>query len=310
MSSVPGGVWSAVPTPFTNEWAIDVESVHRMVAHHIRLGIKGLFLAGTNGEGPWMPAADKRILTRVIVKAVAGRMPVAVQVTDNSAARIIENMQAAHEDGADIAVIAPPYFLLNATPKNVIALYHHAIHACPLPVGIYDRGNLGPVVVTDDALKAIYAEKKVVLLKDSSTQPARMAIALDAKRRRPGLTLLNGWEFNCVPYLQAGYDGLLLGGGVFNGYLASLIIDAARAGQIKHAETLQRRMNRLMYDVYGGKKIACWLAGEKRLLQAMGIFTTWKNYLNYPLLASCERAIQRALERERDVLLPDGDANV
>jgi dihydrodipicolinate synthase/N-acetylneuraminate lyase len=300
----PGGVWSAAPTPFTTQWTIDVESVQRMVEHHLRLGISGLFLAGTNGEGPWMPTADKRAFVRTVVAAVAGRMPVAVQVTDNSAARIIENMQAAREDGADIAVIAPPYFLLNATPKNVVTLYRHAIRACPLPVGIYDRGNLGPVVVTDDALKAIYAEKKVVLLKDSSMQANRMDIALAAKRTRPGLTLLNGWEFNCVPYLQAGYDGLLLGGGVFNGYLAGLIIDAVRAGKITLADRLQRRMNRLMWDVYGGKKITCWLAGEKRLLQAMGLFTTWHNYLNYPLTATCERAIQRALVREREVLLP------
>lgn len=305
MQKYPGGVWSAAPTPFTDGWTIDINSVHRMVDHHLRLGISGLFLAGTNGEGPWMPAADKRLFVRTVVEAVAGRMPVAVQVTDNSAARIIENMEATREDGADIAVIAPPFFLLNATPKNVVALYRHAIRACPLPVGIYDRGTAGPVVVTDDALAAIYAEKRVVLAKDSSTQPARMAIALAAQHKRPGLTLLNGWEFNCVPYLQAGYDGLLLGGGVFNGYLAGMIIAAVRDGNIALANRLQRRMNRLMWDVYGGKKITCWLSGEKRLLQMMGIFSTWQNYLNYPLTAACERTIQRALSRDSDVLLPE-----
>ncbi|HOS43448.1 MAG TPA: dihydrodipicolinate synthase family protein [Armatimonadota bacterium] len=309
MSDYPGGVWSAAPTPFTDDWALDLASVHRMVAHHVRLGISGLFLAGTNGEGPWMPAADTRRLTRAVVQAVAGRMPVAVQVTDNSAARIIENMRAAYEDGADIAVIAPPFFLLNATAKNILALYRHAIGASPLPVGIYDRGHAGAVVVPDAALNALYAEKKVVLVKDSAAHAERMAIALEAKRRRPGLTLLNGWEFNCVPYLRAGYDGLLLGGGAFNGYLARRIIDAVRDGKFTDADRLQRRMNRLMYDVYGGKAIACWLAGEKRLLQAMGVFTTWKNYLHYPLTAACERAIQRALVRERDVLLPAGDAH-
>ncbi len=302
--ALPGGVWSAAPTPFTEGMQIDIASVERMIEHHFRLGISGLFIAGTNGEGPWMSEAQKRRLVSAVAECVDGQIPVAVQVSDNSSARIIANMYAAMEDGADIAVIAPPAFLLNATPANIKKLYLDAIRACPLPVGIYDRGSFGAVTVPNDVLAAIYAEKKVVLIKDSSTQADRMEIALAAKRKRPNLTLLNGWEFNCLPYLQAGYDGLLLGGGVFNGYLARQIIDAVAAKQFATAEKLQRRMNRMMWSVYGGKKIACWLAGEKKLLMELGIFGTWKNYLNYPLTAGCARAIACVLAEDKDVLLP------
>jgi len=31
---------------------VDRESLGRMVEHHVRLGVDGLFLAGTCGEGP------------------------------------------------------------------------------------------------------------------------------------------------------------------------------------------------------------------------------------------------------------------
>jgi len=300
----PGGVWSAAPTPLTETMAIDTAAIARMVEHHVRLGISGLFLAGTNGEGAWLPDGDRRLLVRTVVDCVAGRMPVAVQVTDNSAPRIIENMHRAQEDGAEIAIIAPPFFLMNATVRNLVKLYREAIRACPLPVGIYDRGMHGAVVVPGEALAAIYAEKKVVMLKDSSSNPVNREIVLAEKRKRPELVVLDGDEFICVEYLQAGYDGLLLGGGVFNGYLAGMIFQAVRAGKIAEAQRLQRRMNRLMLEVYGGKKIACWQSGEKYLLCEMGIFSTWKNYLNYPLTTSCIRAIQRALIREKAVLLP------
>jgi 4-hydroxy-tetrahydrodipicolinate synthase len=284
--------------------ALDIPSLIRMMDHHVRLGISGVFIGGTNGEGPWLPDRDRWALVRAVVETTAKRMPVAVQVTDNSAARIIDNMHRAWDYGAQVAVIAPPFFLLNANAKTLTALYCEAIDACPLPVGIYDRGNAGAVAVPDEALKAIYAHPKVVMIKDSSMSPARREIALTARRKRPGLVLLNGWEFNCVDYLTAGYDGLLLGGGVFNGYLAGMIMQAVQDGKLALAHRLQRRMNRLMYDVYGGKKIACWLAGEKKLLCELGIFSTWKNTLHYPLTAACARAIARALEREREVLLP------
>jgi hypothetical protein len=70
------------------------------------------------------------------------------------------------------------------------------------------------------------------------------------------------------------------------------------------AEGYQERMNRMMWDVYGGKNIACWLSGSKKLLVEMGIFTTWKNIPDYPLTEECAQAIGQVLNRDRAVLFP------
>ncbi|MEI6337329.1 MAG: dihydrodipicolinate synthase family protein [Verrucomicrobiota bacterium] len=298
------GVWSASPTPFTTRMSIDTAAVKRLVEHHLRLGVKGIFLCGTCGEGPWMPERERRTLVRTAVAAARGRLVIAVQVTDNSAARILDNMRSVAEDGADLAVIAPPFFLLNATPENVTALYVEAIRGCPLPVGIYDRGLNATVPVSNESLWKIYSEPKVVLVKDSSGDLERMKLTLQIRESRPELLLLNGDEFHCVHYIKAGYDGLLLGGGIFNGHLAGRLIEAAKAGRIAEAERLQKRMNRLMWDVYGGKTIACWLAGLKHLLVKMGLFGTARHFLNYPLTPACRRAIAQALIREKESLLP------
>jgi dihydrodipicolinate synthase/N-acetylneuraminate lyase len=131
-----------------------------------------------------------------------------------------------------------------------------------------------------------------------------MALALKAKQSRPGLTLLDGFEFDCVRYLKAGYDGLLLGGGVFNGFIACRIWEAAMAGDFSRAERLQKKMNRIMYAVYGGKKIRAWLSGEKYLLVRMGIFATWRNHPDYPLTEADQRRIESVLEKESEWLLP------
>ena len=298
------GVWSATPTPFTDSMKIDTVAVRRMVEHHLRLGVKGLFLGGTCGEGAWMTNEQRRTLVRTTAKYSDGRLLLAVQVTDNSAPRILDNIQMAKEEGADIAVIAPPYFHANPTPENIAGVYIDAIQKSSLPIGIYDRGVNSQVPVPNEILKNIYAEQKVILVKDSSCDPEHMKIALDARQSRPELRLLNGYEWDCVTYLKAGYDGLLLGGGIFNGHLAAMIIDAVKTGNIAEAERLQNRMNQLMWDVYGGKQITCWLTGLKQFLVEMKIFRTNKGYLNYPLTASCKKTIAAALEREADILLP------
>ena len=298
------GVWSAAPTPFTASMEIDEDSVRRMVEHHIRLGVKGLFLAGTNGEGPWLTNHQRRQLIRSVVRANCRRMPVAVQVTDNSAARALDNIHEAKEEGATIAVVAQPCFFFNATPATLLAYYQTIIRRSSLPVGFYDRGRHSPVFVPESILPDIYAEPNLVIIKDSSCDPVRMKVALAARKKRPALKLFDGDEFHAIPYLKAGYDGLLLGGGVFNGYIARRIIEAVARGEDAQAERLQRRMNRMMWGVYGGKKIACWLSGEKYLLVRMGLFRTWKNYPGYPLTLSCQKAIRRILKSDRQYLFP------
>lgn len=250
-----------------------------------------------------MTEAQRRALVQTVRRYARQRLILAVQVTDNSAARIVNNIEMAAEDGADIAVIAPPYFPPRKDPDILLKLYLDAIDRSCLPIGIYDRATNGELVPCA-VMQTILAQKKVIVLKDSSANVERMQCAVEAKRRRPALGLLNGDEFNCIKYLKAGYDGLLLGGAVFNGYLAGQIMAAARAGEWPRAERLQQRMNRMMWNVYGGRKIKCWLAGEKYLLTRMGIFRTWKNYPDYPLTSACRKAIEQTLIRDAKYLLP------
>jgi len=297
------GVWSATPTPFTEKMKVDKVAVRRMVEHQVKLGLNGLFLAGTTGEGPWLSNAQRRDLVRSTVKFARGKLVLAVQVTDNSSQRILENIHAAKEDGADIAVIAEPYMMLKPKPAHILNTYVDAIRKSSLPVGIYDRGAAATVPVPESILPSIYARDNVVLIKDSSANPRRRKIALAARRKRPGLRLLNGDEFCCVEPLMAGYNGLLLGGGVFNAYLAGRILKAVEAGDIDEAQRSQQRMNRMMLLVYGKDRIR-WVAGTKELLVGMKVFRTARHCLGHQLTDRDRRRIARVLRTEADILFP------
>ncbi|MCK4323811.1 MAG: dihydrodipicolinate synthase family protein [Armatimonadetes bacterium] len=297
-------LWSATPTPLTEQMEIDVGSVHRLVEHHIKLGITGLFLLGTCGEGPWMPDRLRWELVRQTASYNDGRLTIAAQVTDNSTARIVQNIEMATEAGADIAVIAPPYLPHLPTPATLEKLYLQAIEQSPLPVGIYERGERAATVVPRATMESIIAHEKVIIVKDSSLDEGRRDAWLAVRRRRQNLRLLSGYEFDCVSYLQAGYDGLLLGGGIFNGYTARQLMEAVAAGDFAQARQLQDRMNEMMWAVYGGKDLTCWMSGIKHLLVKMGIFSTANRFLDYPLTDECRRNIAHALQQYRDILFP------
>lgn len=294
-SRLPAGVWSASPTPFTSRLKLDTPSILRLVEHHAAMGISGLLLAGTCGEGPWLRSDERATLAKSAVEASAGRLRMALQVTDNSVRRVLRNIEDAVDAGADVAMVAAPHAFINPTPKRLRAHYLEIVRKSALPVGFYDQSAGQPHILPDECLPELLAEPNLHLIKDSSASPARRAIYLAARKRRPDLRLLNGDEFDCVSYLQAGYDGLMLGGGIFNGRLAIRILQAVRGREAGRAQKLQSRMNDLMHRVYGGPECICWLTGLKELLVQMGIFTSRANLLGCPLTSKCRSEILGAV---------------
>ena len=78
-------IWSATPTPFLADGSLDDRGLERVVAQHGRLGVRGLFLGGTCGEGPFMPNAQRAELVRKIRRIGGPELHLAVQVSDTSA---------------------------------------------------------------------------------------------------------------------------------------------------------------------------------------------------------------------------------
>ncbi len=299
------GVWSATPSPFTDELKLDIEAIPRLVEHHLRLGVKGLFLGGTSGEGPWMSDAMRLQLATEVVKSNANRMLLAMQVTDNSAMQMIENIKRIEDSGIDIAVIAPPFFQFNFTQEYLKDLYLEVIEKSSLPVGVYHRGKHSSVEVETATIEEIIAHPKVVLMKDSSSDPeARKMICRAVSKRKDELFALAGDEFNSVPYVEAGYDGFLFGGACFNGFMANKILKLGKAGDIEGAQAMQDHMNMIMTKVFGGEGLPCWLAGQKQIMVELGIFNTRKTIINYDITDACINTIKSVVEQEKAYLLP------
>jgi dihydrodipicolinate synthase/N-acetylneuraminate lyase len=280
-------IWSAVPTPLTPDLRIDESSVEKMIQDAMANGITGLFLAGTCGEGPWLRDGDKRCLIRAAVAAGGGKIKIAMQVSDNSVPRILDNIERAREAGAEYAIIAPPATMMNVTPERVAALYTEAIAASSLPVGIYDLGRHRPVAIPEERLKDIYLLPQVQLVKDSSGSPQRRACALEALASKPSLLLFNGDEFHCPEYLRAGYRGLLFGGAAAVAPYLQRMVALFTQGDLEAMDKVNAEMKEVLYGIYGGEAITCWLTGLKYYMVKRGLFSSTTSFLGYPLTEAC-----------------------
>ena len=124
------------------------------------------------------------------------------------------------------------------------------------------------------------------------------------QKKRRGITVLTGDEFNVPVYLKAGYSGVLAGGGVLTGFLLVKMVEAARCGDFAQVAELQQHCERILYPAYGGRKIKSWLTGLKYTLVKMNVFKTTAGYLQYPLPASAVQRIDKMVEKEHEVLFP------
>jgi len=259
-------LWSALPTPLHADLTVDDASVERMINASIEGGMNGVFLAGTCGEGPWLPEREKERLIRG-AKTVAGdRLKLAAQVTDNSVPRMLDNIDRAAKSGADMAVISSPATFMNATSDRVVALFAAAVKASPLPVAIYDLGGHRPVMIPEERLREIYELPNVVMVKDSSGEVGRRAEAIRARETNRELVLLNGDEFRAVEYLEAGYDGCLFGGAIAVMPLLQRIVSLVADGDWEEARRADAEMRRVLFGLYGGESIECWLTGLRHCL--------------------------------------------
>lgn len=295
------GAWSATPTPLTESLKIDAGSVKSMVEHHIRLKQTGLFTGGTCGEGPFLSRNDFRKLTTLTVQANKGQMVIAVQVTDNSYMKVLDNINAAKEDGADIAVIAEPWFCACVKEDVMFKYYMESIEKSKLPVCIYSRGAKE---VPAKLYKKILVHPNVCMFKDSSCNQEIMKIALNARKSNKSLKLMTGFELGMVPYLKAGYDGVLAGGGIIIGNLTAKMVEDAQNGNFENLDKLQKHCDKINYAAYGGKKITSWLTGLKYTLFKMGIFKTYACYLKFPLPKPVITQIDKMIKQEKEILLP------
>ena len=280
---LPIHVWAAAPTPLTNDLKVDVPSVRCLVEQSVGGGLTGLFVGGTCGEGLWLPNLERRRLVAEVAAAAGGRLEIAVQVSDNSVPRILDNIREAADAGANIAIIAPPLAMMNATPARITGLFVEAIAHSPLPIGLYDLGTKRPYSIPEPDLERVFRDPTVVLVKDSSNSPARRAAALAAREHRPALRLFNGDEFRSLEYLEAGYDGIMFGGANAVLPLLRSLVELHRAGRRSEAEAVDREMKDILWGIYGGKEIACWLTGLKYFMQRHGVFSTTASYFEYPL---------------------------
>ena len=150
------GALAAAVTPLTNRGEeVDEAAFEPYVDFLVAGGLDGILALGTTGEGFLLSLSGRMRAADLFVKAAGGRLQVAVHCGAQSTSDTIGLCVQAAELGADaVAVIAPPYFALDAA--ELAAHFIASARACaPLPFYIYEFERVSGYAVPPEVFELV-----------------------------------------------------------------------------------------------------------------------------------------------------------
>ena len=115
------GLIAAAFTPFHEDGSLNLGLVPALVEKLLQDGLKGIFVCGSNGEGPNMTTEERMKVTEAFVKAANKRLLIIVHVGHSSIAESKRLAVHAQAIGADaFSSVAAFYF----KPTSVETLVH------------------------------------------------------------------------------------------------------------------------------------------------------------------------------------------
>jgi dihydrodipicolinate synthase/N-acetylneuraminate lyase len=216
------GTLAAAVTPLTGaDGSIDPDGIDALVEFYVRAGLDGILALGTTGEGILFSMEERRLAADEFVTAAHHRLSVVVHCgaqTTHDTVVLAEHAAAYGADG--VAVIAPPYFALDAE-----AIWRHfdaAAHACaPLPFFVYEFAARSGYAVPIDVIRHLQdTASNLTGLKVSDSPFSAVAPYLI-----PGLDVFIGAEGLISQGISAGAAGAVSG---LAAAFPELTIDAVR----------------------------------------------------------------------------------
>jgi 4-hydroxy-tetrahydrodipicolinate synthase len=133
------GVYPILVTPFDEASRVDVDSLQQLVAFELDAGVHGLGVA-LGSEVFKLSEAERALVTRTVVDAVGGRVPVVINSGGAGTELALLYSRMAEEGGADALMAMPPSFV-PAASEGVRAYFRALSAATSLPVYIQDTSS-------------------------------------------------------------------------------------------------------------------------------------------------------------------------
>jgi 2-keto-3-deoxy-L-arabinonate dehydratase len=202
------GVVPIVPTPFSDDGAVDLASLRRLVDHLVDAGVHGLAVLGVASEVYALTDAERIAVVEAAVDQAAGRLPVVAgnsHASGEGGADLGRQVEAA---GASMLMVMPPHFV-KPSPRALHDYFATIAGAVAIPIMIQDNPGWTAVTIPVSLYRELAELDNVRFAKiEVPHPPTKMREVREALGDR--LTILGGQAGNWFPEeLAAGSVGTM-----------------------------------------------------------------------------------------------------
>ena len=196
----------AIVTPMSDDGALDLDALRRLVDWHIAEGTDGIVIVGTTGESPTVSFDEHCLLIRTTVEQAAGRVPVIAGTGANSTSEAIELTECAKRAGAQAGLSVVPYYN-KPTQEGLYQHYKKIAEAVDLPLILYNVPGRTVADLSNDTTLRLAQVPGIVGVKDATGSMER---AGDLIRRAPkNFALYSGDDASGMPFMLLGGHGVI-----------------------------------------------------------------------------------------------------
>ncbi len=274
------GLGTALVTPFTDTFEVDMDALRRLVEMQIAGGADYLVVLGTTGEAVTMTADERQKVANSIIVQNNGRLPLVLGLGGNCTSDVVRQLTEQSEwIGKHFAAILSvcPYY----NKPSQEGLYQHFVEvgkASPVPVILYNvPGRTGVNLLPETAIRIYEAcPEKVAGIKEASgnMEQIKHLIALSNQQTDGNLLVISGDDGLAAAIMQAGGAGLISVAANAFPHIFRQIVHQADS-------KLQARTEELVHLLFKEGNPA----GIKTVLSQMGLIC---NRLRLPLVSNSE----------------------
>jgi 4-hydroxy-tetrahydrodipicolinate synthase len=262
------GVFPVVPTVFDDRGELDPDGQCRAVDFMIDAGSEGLCILANFSEQFVLTDDERERIMDVVLRHVAGRVPIIVTTTHFSSRICADRSRRAMAAGAAMVMVMPPYHgaTIRVPEAGIFDFFRIVSDAVSIPIMIQDAPVAGTPLSAAFLARMAREIERVSYFKIEVPQTAaklRDLIALG------GAAVVGPWDgeeaITLLADLEAGATGAMTGGGYPDGIRQ--ITDPWFAGHREAAAAAYCRWLPLINH----ENRQCGLAACKALMQAGGV---------------------------------------
>ena len=202
------GIYPALTTKFTDNYQLDLDTFIKNLNAQLEAGIHGCVIAGSLGEASTLNQDEKISLLNESVKNVGDKIPVIMNIAEQSTSDAVIAAQNAEENGADGLMMLPPMRYLS-DDRETVEFYKSVATSCGLPIMLYNNPHDYKIEITIPMFEELLKLDTIQATKESTrdvTNVTRMRNAFG-----DDIKILCGVDTLALEELVLGADGWVAG---------------------------------------------------------------------------------------------------